>query len=141
MEQSGKLGPTRRNLSPAKALSSQGRAQDAKPMPDDHHDTGGETAAVLDKTVQDHLGQKLRAAYAETEGTPAYLGDPALPPEFEDKVLAIEKSAEVHEKGVEAVKEALGVTEPAHERGVEAVRAALGVAEPPARAVGWDPSR
>jgi hypothetical protein len=109
-------------------------------MPDDHHDTsGGEPAAALDKTVQDHLGQKLRAAYAETEDRPAYLGDPALPPEFEDKVLAIERSAEVHDKAVEAVKEALGVTEPAHERGVEAVRDALGVPQSPVRAAGWDP--
>jgi hypothetical protein len=134
MEQSGKPGPTLRNLSPAKTLSSQG----ATPMPDDHHDTGAEPAAALDKTVQDHLGQKLRAAYAETEGKPAYLGDPALPPEFEDKVLAIERSAEVHDKGVEAVKEALGVTEPAHEKGVEAVRDALGV-QSQGRGAGSDP--
>ena len=103
-------------------------------MPDNPHESGSgveQPAAVLDRTVQDHLGQKLRAAYAEAEDKPAYLGDPALPPEFEDKVLAIEKSEEVHEKGVEAVKDALGVTDPVHDRGVEAVRDALGVREPP----------
>jgi hypothetical protein len=102
-------------------------------MPDESHDASAspETRAGLDRTVQDFLGQKLRAAYAEAEGKPAYLGDPALPPQFEEKVLAVEKSAEVHEKGIEAVRDALGVPEPAHEKGVEAVRDALGVPEPP----------
>ena len=95
---------------------------------------GDERPPVLDRTVQDFLGQKLRAAYAEAEEKPAYLGDPALPPEFEQKVLAVEKSVEVHEKGIEAVRDALGVAEPAHEKGIEAVRDALGVKEPPARA-------
>lgn len=105
-------------------------------MPDDPNESGNGVAqptAILDKTVQDHLGQKLRAAYAETEDKPAYLGDPALPPELEHKLLEIEKSAEVHEKGVEAVKDALGLPEPAREKGVEAVRDALGVREPSIR--------
>ena len=95
-----------------------------------------EPGAALDQTVQDHLGQKLRAAYAETEDRPAYLGDPALPAAFEHKLVALERSEEVHDKGVEAVKEALGVRDPAHEKGVEAVRDALGVPQPPVRAVG-----
>jgi hypothetical protein len=100
-------------------------------MPDDPEAAGGgaeqPVAAVLDKTVQDHLGQKLRAAYAEGEDKPAYLGDPALPPTLEHKLLELEKSEEVHEKGVEAVKDALGVTERARQKGVEAVSDALGV--------------
>jgi hypothetical protein len=100
--------------------------------PDDNT-AGAERPAGLDRSVQDHLGQKLRAAYAEVEEKPAYLGDPALPPEFEHKVLAIEKSEEVHDKAVEAVRDALGVTEPAHEKGVEAVREALAAPEPPPR--------
>ncbi len=58
---------------------------------------------------------------------------------FEHKLLAVEKSAEVHDKGVEAVKDALGVTEPAHEKGVEAVRDALGVPQSQGRALGSDP--
>jgi hypothetical protein len=103
-------------------------------MANEPHETGGavdEPAAALDRTVQDHLGQKLRAAYAEVEDKPGYLGDPALPPEFEHQVLAIEKSAEVHEKAVEAVRDALGVSEPAHDKGIEAVRDALGIPKPP----------
>ena len=105
-------------------------------MPDDltrNAGEGEEPPAVLDRKEQDFLGQKLRAAYAEAEEKPSYLGDPALPPEFEEKVLAVEKSVEVHEKGIEAVRDALGVAEPAHDKGVEAVREALGVSEPPAR--------
>jgi len=96
-------------------------------MADDPPKTGDapEPAALLDQTVQDHLGQKLRAAYAETEDKPAYLGDPALPAAFEHKLVELEKSEEVHEKSVEAVKEALGRRDPAHERSVEAVRDAL----------------
>jgi hypothetical protein len=103
-------------------------------MPNIQEKAGGEgdAAAVLDKTVQDHLGQKLRAAYAETEDKPAYLGDPALPPELEHKLLDLEKAEEVHEKGVEAVKDALGEKEVAHQKGVEAVRDALAKGEKPA---------
>jgi hypothetical protein len=106
-------------------------------MPNIFQETAGdgpEPAAVLDKVVQDHLGQKLRAAYAETADKPAYLGDPALPPALEDKLLELEKAEEVHEKGVEAVKDALGEKELAHEKGVEAVRNALGGPAPPAAA-------
>jgi hypothetical protein len=106
-------------------------------MPQHPEETGGEAdqpPVVLDKTVQDHLGQKLRAAYAETEDKPAYLGDPALPPELEQKVHELEKSAEVHEKGVAAVEDALGVPALVHERGVEAVRDALSVVAKPASA-------
>ena len=94
--------------------------------------TGNAEPPALDKAVRDHLGQKLRAAYAESEDKPAYLGDPALPPELEHKVLEVERAAEVHEKGIEAVKDALGVPDPAHERGMEAVREALGETAPPA---------
>jgi hypothetical protein len=94
--------------------------------------TGDAERPALDKTVRDHLGQKLRAAYAVAEDKPAYLGDPALPPELEHKLLEVEKAVEVHEKGIEAVKEALGAPDPARERGVEAVREALGGAAPPA---------
>jgi hypothetical protein len=99
-------------------------------MPDNQDEPAGKPARptpVLDQAVQDHLGQKLRAAYAEAGGKPTYLGDRALPPELEHKLLEVEKSAEVHEKGVEAVKEALGVPDPARERGVEAVREALAI--------------
>jgi predicted DNA-binding protein len=63
--------------------------------------------------VQEHLAQQLRAAYQETAEKPAFLGDPALPPELEDKV---EKLAE---------RERAIVREKAHHLATEAVEAAL----------------
>ena len=62
----------------------------------------------LDRSTQEHLGQRLRAALNETAPKPAYLGDPALPPEFEHQLLRLEGRIEVHEKGIEAVRKALG---------------------------------
>ena len=62
----------------------------------------------LDRSTQDHLGQTLRTAFNEVAPKPAYLGDPALPPEFEHQLLRLEGRIEVHEKGIEAVRKALG---------------------------------
>jgi hypothetical protein len=72
-----------------------------KPVPD-------EEAPSLPKPVQEHLGQKLRAAYYETSDRPAYLGDPAIPPELDAHVRRLEQRERVHVKGIEAVEEALG---------------------------------
>lgn len=69
--------------------------------------------ATLPPPVQEHLAQQLRAAYQETAEKPAFLGDPALPPELERKV------AEIANREREAVREK------AHHVGVEAVEAAL----------------
>jgi hypothetical protein len=69
-------------------------------------DTAGE--AKLDKDVQEHLGQHLRAAYYEASERPAYLGDPAVPAEFDPHVRKLEQRDRIHNRGVEAVEEALG---------------------------------
>jgi hypothetical protein len=92
---------------------------------------GGAQPPALDKAVQDHLGQKLRAAYAEVAEKPAFLGDAALPPEFEHKLLEVETAAQVREKGVEAIREVLDLPDPAREKGLDAVRDALGDPKPP----------
>lgn len=69
--------------------------------------------ATLPAPVQQHLAQQLRAAYQETAEKPAFLGDPALPPQIEQKVgelIERERSAvreKVHELGTEAVEAAL----------------------------------
>lgn len=89
-----------------------------------------QTKGLLDKSVQDHLGQKLRAAYNELADKPKYLGDPALPPEFDQQLLRMEMTIRTHEEGVEAVKDALADPDPVHEQGIEAVRMALGVPKP-----------
>ena len=96
-------------------------------MSDDATNQKGDGAPppALDRTVQDHLGQKLRAAYAEIAEKPAFLGDTALPPEFEHKLLEVETAEEVREKGVEAVREVLDLPDPAREKGLDAVREAL----------------
>jgi hypothetical protein len=67
-----------------------------------------EEAPILPMSVQEHLGQKLRAAYYETSDRPAYLGDPAIPPELDAHVRRLEQRERVHVKGIEAVEEALG---------------------------------
>ena len=86
-----------------------------------------ESPSLLDKSLQEHLGQKLRAAYNEVADRPAYLGDPALPPEFEHQLLRMETTIRTHVEGVEAVRDALAIPESVHEGGVEAVRSALAV--------------
>jgi hypothetical protein len=63
---------------------------------------------TLPRPIQEHLGQKLRAAYYETGDRPAYLGDPAIPPELDTHVRKLEQRDRIHVKGIEAVEEALG---------------------------------
>ncbi|HEY0571876.1 MAG TPA: hypothetical protein VGD16_10125 [Enterovirga sp.] len=65
------------------------------------------TAAPLPKDVQEHLGRQLRSAYNAKAERPAFLGDPAVPPQFERLIRRIEVSEKVREIGVEAVRQAL----------------------------------
>jgi hypothetical protein len=113
--------------------------KDEPPPPDPQDDgplrdpvpPGGDRprSALLDKSVQDHLGQKLRASYNEVAEKPKYLGDPTLPPSMEDQLLQMETSSRTHAEGVEAVKDAFADLAPAHIQGVEAVRTALASSE------------
>jgi hypothetical protein len=63
----------------------------------------------LPQTVQEHLGQQLRAAYGALTEKPAFLGDPALAAEFEDALRRIEAAhrRRVREGAVGAVAAAL----------------------------------
>ena len=70
---------------------------------------------ALDDQIQHHLGDELRAAYNALAPKPAYLGDRGLPPEFEHQLLRMEATLEVREKGIEAVREALAIPEPARD--------------------------
>jgi hypothetical protein len=65
------------------------------------------TGAPLPKPVQEHLGRQLRSAYNAKAERPAFLGDPAVPPQFERLIRRIEVSEKVREIGVEAVRQAL----------------------------------
>jgi hypothetical protein len=72
-----------------------------------------ESGSALPRTLQEHLAQKLRSAYHELADKPAFLGDPAVPVEFEyhlQRLEAVEKvrhTEKVHTEAVEAVKAAL----------------------------------
>jgi hypothetical protein len=63
----------------------------------------------LDQSVQEYLGQKLRAAYNEVAEKPHYLGDPALPRELEEQLIELETRVRAHRTGTEAVREALAI--------------------------------
>jgi hypothetical protein len=72
-----------------------------------------EPGSALPRTLQEHLAQKLRSAYHELAEKPAFLGDPAIPVEFEyhlARLEAVEKGRhmeKVRNQGLEAVKSAL----------------------------------
>jgi hypothetical protein len=61
----------------------------------------------LPKPIQEHLGRQLRSTYNAEADRPAFLGDPAIPPQFERLIRRIEIGEKVHEFGVEAVRQAL----------------------------------
>ena len=72
-----------------------------------------EPASALPRPLQEHLARELRSTYHATEEKPAFLGDPAIPVEFEyqlQRLEAIEKvrhTEKVHNQAVEAVRSAL----------------------------------
>jgi hypothetical protein len=74
---------------------------------------GHDSSSSLPRTLQEHLAQKLRSAYHELAEKPAFLGDPAIPVEFEyhlARLEAVEKNRhieKVRNQGIEAVKSAL----------------------------------
>jgi hypothetical protein len=67
----------------------------------------------LPPAIMDHLGQKLRAAYYERSDKPKYLGDPALPLEFDPYLYRLEQKERamrierVGQQGLTAVADAL----------------------------------
>ena len=80
----------------------QDRAEDG---PDDNE-------AGVTRSVQEHLGQRLRAAYSDATGNPTYLGDAAVPEPFDTHLRRIEavemrQREELRRRGLEAVEQAL----------------------------------
>ncbi len=67
----------------------------------------------LPRSVQEHLGQTLRADYYERSDKPRYLGDPALPLEFDPYLYRLEQKeralriVRIRENGAKAVADAL----------------------------------
>jgi hypothetical protein len=67
----------------------------------------------LPRSVQDHLGRELRADYHGRGARPTYLGDPALPLEFDPYLYRLEQKERafrvmrIREQGTLAVADAL----------------------------------
>jgi hypothetical protein len=72
---------------------------------------------LLAPAILDHLGQKLRAVYYETSARPKYVGDTALPLEFDPYLYHLYQKEQttrverVESAGLAAVAVALGVSE------------------------------
>jgi hypothetical protein len=84
---------------------------DARPTEDRKERAG--TGVALSRPVQEHLARQLRAAYYERQDRPAFLGDPALPVEFDEHLYRLWSSETAHRR------------RRANECGIAAVRAAL----------------
>ncbi|GAC1333772.1 MAG: hypothetical protein NVSMB26_15400 [Beijerinckiaceae bacterium] len=56
------------------------------------------------ENVLDHLGRQLRNTLSSDLEQPAYLGDPAIPPAFDETLQRLKKSVELREQGIEAVR-------------------------------------
>jgi len=67
----------------------------------------------LPRSVQEHLGRELRADYFERGNRPQYLGDLALPLEFDPYLYRLEQKERafrimrIREQGARAVTDAL----------------------------------
>lgn len=68
--------------------------------------------SALDEPVREHLGKQLRSTYHVMTEKPSFLGDPAIPPQFDTLIHKLEKrdrerADEIHERAVAAVEGAL----------------------------------
>ncbi len=84
-----------------------------KPSTPFKHPRAGSNVPPLPRSVQEHLGQKLRADYYERGDKPKYLGDTALPIEFDPYLYRLEQKERasrimrIREYGATAVAAAL----------------------------------
>ena len=92
------------------------------PEPTQHRDE--DAGAALSRPLQEHLARELRAEYQLVADKPAFLGDPALPVEFEIQLNRLDRRERVHERGVEAVKAALEIEDEAEPEGLPRPRPA-----------------
>jgi hypothetical protein len=64
-------------------------------------------AVVLSKEVQEHIGQQLRTEYDIVAEKPTFLGDPAIPEQFDWHLARLETRERAHTEAIEAVEKAL----------------------------------
>lgn len=62
---------------------------------------------VLSKEVQEHIGQQLRTEYDIVAEKPAFLGDPAIPEQFDWQIARLETRERAQAQAVDAVEKAL----------------------------------
>lgn len=62
---------------------------------------------VLSKEVQEHIGQQLRTEYDIVAEKPSFLGDPAIPEQFDWQIARLETRERAHSEALEAVEKAL----------------------------------
>ncbi len=95
-------------------MSSQSKKRDEPSYSDQRRPASAhEPSSRLPRPLQEHLAQKLRSAYQELAEKPAFLGDSAIPVEFEyhlQRLEAVEKARlieRIRNEGIEAVRSAL----------------------------------
>jgi hypothetical protein len=76
------------------------------------HDVDHFGHSGLSTPVREHLGKQLRSTYHALEAKPAYLGDEAVPAQFDGFIRRLEEHDRrhveaVHDKAVAAVETAL----------------------------------
>lgn len=69
--------------------------------------TPEQAEAGLPRPLQEDLGRQLRTAYQALADKPAFLGDPALPPQFDRQIQRLETRERVRRRGLQAVERAL----------------------------------
>jgi len=84
----------------ASATAPEAGAEGRPPRPED-------PASPLARPIQEHLAQQLRTTYHVMADKPAFLGDPVVPPQFDQHIQRLEIREKAHDKGIQAVKAAL----------------------------------
>lgn len=68
-----------------------------------------EDERVLTPEIREHLARKLRAEYSLEADKPAFLGDTALPPQFERYVQKLRTIERTSEAGLDAIRREFGL--------------------------------
>ena len=76
-------------------------------MADNKQDAPKREGVSLPRTVQEHLGRRLRTALHVEADKPAYLGESSVPPQFAPLVRRLEAGERGERQGYDAVKKAL----------------------------------
>lgn len=71
--------------------------------------SGAQAPPPLPADVREHIGRRLRSTYTVEADKPAFLGDAAIPPQFERYVRELERGERSGREGLRAVSQALGL--------------------------------